>query len=199
MTREEKLYSMRGAELIAEAEKLGVKVSHKGNALKESKEKAIQKILAAEAVQNEEPEVEPVETVQEPENVSRETIEEPAVDAVETVPETEEKPKKERKSRQKKENPDRVVFTDRVVKLLEAAGYAVKVWDKIPNLFAVKNGKHTVAEVRTGLKGWTLNTKKEIADTFIQDYYTQNYFLPATAKLSYADFSIFEDFVNAIM
>jgi len=48
MTREERLYSMRGVELIAEAEKLGVKVSHKGNSLKESKEKVIQKILTME-------------------------------------------------------------------------------------------------------------------------------------------------------
>lgn len=89
MTREEKLYSMRGAELIAEAEKLGVKVTHKGNALKESKAKAIEKILAAEtALQNEEPEVETVETVetvQEPENVSCETIEEPEVETVTTT------------------------------------------------------------------------------------------------------------------
>lgn len=183
MTREERLYAMRMVELVEVAEAEGIKIDRKG-----SKAKAVEKILAAEAVQTEEPEV--IET----------EVEEPAVDAIETetVPETE-KPKKEHKPRQKKENPDRAVFTDRAVKLLEAAGYAVKVWDKIPNLFAVKNGKHTVAEVRMGLKGWTLNTKKEIADTFIQDYYTQNYFLPATAKLSYADFSIFEDFVNAIM
>lgn len=48
MTREEKLYSMRGAELIQEAERMGVKVAHKGNSLKESKEKAVQKILAAD-------------------------------------------------------------------------------------------------------------------------------------------------------
>lgn len=91
MTREERLYAMRGTELIAEAEKLGVKVAHKGNSLKESKEKAIQKILAAEAVQNEEPEVAETE------------VEEPVVDAIETetAPETE-KPKKERKARQPK-------------------------------------------------------------------------------------------------
>lgn len=82
MTREEKLYAMRGTELIAEAEKLGVKVAHKGNSLKESKEKAIQKILAAEVVQNEEPEV---ETVQEPEIVSRETIEESTVETATTT------------------------------------------------------------------------------------------------------------------
>ena len=85
MTREERLYAMRGTELIAEAEKLGVKVAHKGNSLKESKEKAIQKILAAEVVQTEEPEVEPAETVQEPENVSRETFEEPIVETATTT------------------------------------------------------------------------------------------------------------------
>ena len=65
MTREEKLYTMRGAELIGVAEKLGVKVSKKGNALKESKDKVIKKILAAEtALHTEEPEVETVTTAE---------------------------------------------------------------------------------------------------------------------------------------
>ncbi len=47
MTREEKLFSMRMQDLVAVAEKLGIKVNKKG-----SKEKAIEKILAAEANQN---------------------------------------------------------------------------------------------------------------------------------------------------
>ena len=48
MTREEKLYTMRGAELIQVAENAGVKVNHKGTQLKESKAKVIAKILAVE-------------------------------------------------------------------------------------------------------------------------------------------------------
>lgn len=49
MTREDRLYAMRGAELIQEAEKMGVKIAHKGSQLKESKAKAVAKILAADA------------------------------------------------------------------------------------------------------------------------------------------------------
>lgn len=51
MTREEKLYSMSGLTLIQLADKLGVKlnVNKTRTGLKESKAKAIEKILAAEA------------------------------------------------------------------------------------------------------------------------------------------------------
>lgn len=47
MTREEKLISMKMVDLVAVAEKLGIKINKKG-----SKEKAIEKIIAAEADQN---------------------------------------------------------------------------------------------------------------------------------------------------
>lgn len=47
MTREEKLISMKMTDLVTVAEKLGIKINKKG-----SKEKAIEKILAAEADQN---------------------------------------------------------------------------------------------------------------------------------------------------
>lgn len=67
-TRADKLYALTGAMLIREAEKLGVKVRKHGNALKESKDSVISKILAKEAelageVIDGAPEVESVETV----------------------------------------------------------------------------------------------------------------------------------------
>lgn len=51
MTREEHLYSMRGAELIKEADKLGVRVAcnKTRTQLSEAKAKVIDRILAAEA------------------------------------------------------------------------------------------------------------------------------------------------------
>lgn len=50
MTREDKLYSMRGTELIAVADKLGVKVAcnKTRTALKEAKSAVVERILAAE-------------------------------------------------------------------------------------------------------------------------------------------------------
>lgn len=66
-TRADKLYALTGAMLIREAEKLGVKVRKHGNALKESKDSVIAKILAKEAelagAVDETPEVESANTV----------------------------------------------------------------------------------------------------------------------------------------
>lgn len=66
-TRADKLYALTGAMLIREAEKLGVKVRKHGNALKESKDSVISKILAKEAelagAVDETPEVESADTV----------------------------------------------------------------------------------------------------------------------------------------
>jgi len=120
-------------------------------------------------------------------------------DEVEEIaaPEAEKTEKKARKPRTKKENPARAEFTAKAVAALTAAGYEVKVWEKIPNLFAIKSGKKTLAEVRTGLKGWTLNTKKEIADALAEDYPEQKYFLPATLRYGYEEFKISE-FIAAL-
>lgn len=59
MTREEKLWSMRGADLIHLADKLGVKVAcnKTRTQLKEAKEKVIKRVIAFEASQNEVEEV----------------------------------------------------------------------------------------------------------------------------------------------
>lgn len=96
MTREQKLWSMTGAQIIEVAEKLGVKVYHKGNSLKESKEKAIQKILAAEA-QTEETVEQPAEEIAETTEVAEveptAEVEEPVVDV---------EPKKEKKAKKTK-------------------------------------------------------------------------------------------------
>ena len=99
MTREEKLWSMNGHDLIGVAKKLGVKLNTNKTetGLKESKEKAIQKILVAEA--------ETKETVEQPtEVVETETME---VVEVEQTAEAEEhvvdvEPKKEKKAKKTK-------------------------------------------------------------------------------------------------
>lgn len=59
MTREDKLYSMRGVDLIHLADKLGVKVAcNKARTqLKEGKDKVVERIIAFEASQNEAEEV----------------------------------------------------------------------------------------------------------------------------------------------
>lgn len=94
MTREEKLYSMKGSELIKEADKLGVKVqcNKTRTQLSEAKSKAVERILAAEAeaakaaetpvVEETKVEETPVETA-----VEETTIEEPVIEVEETQPE----------------------------------------------------------------------------------------------------------------
>lgn len=119
-TRADKLYALTGAMLIREAEKLGVKVRKHGNALKESKDSVISKILAKEAelageVIDETPEVESVETVSvetEPSNTSQPdsdedvvTVEVPKVEADVEVQETEapaSDDKKEKRTRRRR-------------------------------------------------------------------------------------------------
>ena len=200
MTREEKLFSMTMKVLAGEAEKLGVKINKKGK-----KEDAVKRILDAEAAiaekaiaqaeeVTEETTAEPVEEVTE--DPTAEHIVE--VEVTEVTPKPAEEPKKERKARQKKENPARVEFTAKAIAAVEAAGYAVKIWEKVPNLFAVKDGKKSAAEVRTGLKGWTLNVKTEVAERMGRPYTVQNYFVPAVLKFSYEDWDAFEEFIANI-
>lgn len=94
MTREEKLYSMTMKMLIIEAEKIGVKIDKKG-----AKEKAVNKILAAEAAKAaaQEPKIEeapaPEETKEEEKPVEVEEVQEPA--PVEEVQPQEEETKEE--------------------------------------------------------------------------------------------------------
>lgn len=66
MTREDKLYSMKGSDLIKEADKLGIKVkcNKTRTQLTESKDKVVERILAFEAA-NEEPMVEEQPIVEE--------------------------------------------------------------------------------------------------------------------------------------
>lgn len=179
MTRMEQLYSMRMKELVAIAEELGIKVNKKGK-----NSVAAEKIYAEEQRRG-------LETYKEQE----------APDAqVEEVSEQEHaaEVKKEQKPRQKKECPEREQFVAKAKAYLDAAGFGIKEWEKIPNLFAVKNGKKTVAEVRFTLKGWTLNVSKDIAEVMSASYTEQKYFLPATIRLPYSTWDMFEDFVNAI-
>ena len=84
MTMEQKFYSMTMKALVAEAEKLGVKIDKKG-----SKAKAVEKMLAAVDTKAEET----VEAVEE----KTVEVEEETVEAVKK-----EEPKKERKARQPK-------------------------------------------------------------------------------------------------
>lgn len=101
--RRQELESMTGRQLIAEAEKVGVKLSRKGNALKESRTNAAEKILkkeielmeqVADVIEViEEPVVETVEEVQtveveEEEVATEETVEE-VTETVEEAPEAE--------------------------------------------------------------------------------------------------------------
>lgn len=93
MTREDKLYAMKGSELIKEADKLGVKVNCNKvrTQLSESKSKVIERILAAEAEAaktEETPVVEEVTETQVEETPVETAVEETPIE--ETQEETEE-------------------------------------------------------------------------------------------------------------
>ena len=101
--RKKELEAMTGRQLIAEAEKVGVKLSRKGNALKESRTNAAEKILkkeielmeqVADVIEViEEPVVETAEEVQtvevEAEEVATEETVEEVTETVEEAPEAE--------------------------------------------------------------------------------------------------------------
>ena len=189
MTREEKLYSMRGAELIKEAEKLGVTVSHKGNALKESKASAIQKILAAEVLTEEfkdvpeafQPAIETgTEILQEVEESPAEEAETPA-----------EEPKtKERKKSAKKENPERDAFINAFTELTKKYNYIAATYEKVGPSFVVlrteEKGKIKY-EFYLGQKGVRINLKPAIAEELGLDHDTiKNYYLPAVVRFRYS-------------
>ena len=206
MTRLEQLYSMKMKELVAIAEELGIKVNKKGkNSVAAEKIYAEEQRLGLETIKEgddvarilELTGAEPmIDCSTEPESSPEEHVEEVTVE--EAVADSAAEIKKERKPRQKKESPEREQFLARAKAYIDAAGFGIKEWEKIPNLFAVKNGKKTVAEVRLTLKGWTLNVSKDIAEVMSTSYTEQKYFLPATIRLPYSAWDMFEDFVNAI-
>lgn len=103
MTREERLYSMRMIELVAEAEKIGVKIDKKG-----SKEKAVNKILAFE--------------VKKAETINAEDFEESTV--IETKIETQEPAEQEpvKRTRKRKE------LSGNVIALL---GFITNNWERL--------------------------------------------------------------------
>lgn len=89
MTREEKLYSMRMQELVMVAEKLGVKINTKA-----AKSQAIEKILAAEA-KNDDQYV--AEIMQQKKDLGIEVAKiDPENDSIEIISETSVKPERKR-------------------------------------------------------------------------------------------------------
>lgn len=172
MTYEERLYSMRGAELIKEAEKVGAKIAHKGTALKEAKEKAIAKILAT--VKSEEIPTEPekVEVVAE---ILTKTEEENSEEPEKTEPE-----KKQRKPRTPKE------INEDVKNLLE---YIEKTWQEIgfirvPDVENAKfkalcaEGGRQVAKLMWTTKKVSLFVRLENLTEYAENYQKINYGMP---------------------
>lgn len=89
--RRKELEAMVGRQLIAEAEKIGVKLSRKGNALKESRTNAAEKILKKE-IELMEQVADVIEVIEEPvvetvEEVQTVNVEEPVEEVTETVEE----------------------------------------------------------------------------------------------------------------
>lgn len=104
MTREDKLYSMKGSELIKEADKLGVKVNcnKSRTQLTEAKSKVVERILAAEAAMTADTEETPVvEEVQ----VEETPVETPVIE------ETQEQVEEPKVEKTKEEIPP-FVYTD---------------------------------------------------------------------------------------
>ena len=154
MTYEQKIYSMTGAALIQEAEKLGVKVSKKGNSLKESKAAVRDRLIAAwEAQQTE---VEEVAETEERVEVEEVKTEEPREEAEEP------KQKKERKPRQKKEMAaDAKALHDYVLATCEELGGIVYVPKTDIKFRGLKAGKHMFVKYHWGNNGVTLQVRAE--------------------------------------
>lgn len=173
MTYEERLYSMRGAELIQEAERVGAKIAHKGTALKESKDKAVAKILAV--VKTEEVPVEPEE-----ETRISETPETEVTAPAETEPEKEEPAKKQRKPRTPK------AMSEDITKLLE---YIEKTWEEIGSVRApeIENAKfkalcaeggRQVAKLMWTTKKISLFVRVEVLTEYAEEHQKINYGMP---------------------
>lgn len=174
MTREDKLYSMTGAMLIDVAEKLGVKLNKKGNSLKESKEKAIKKILAAEAANVE------AEETKEPAPV--EVEQEPAAEIAGAfvTPETEPEEKKERKPRAKKaQSTDVQGMLTYIENMWQTMGGNIREPKKDGNFKALcaENGRQVLKLMWT-TKKVSLFARIEAAVDFAEKWQKINYALP---------------------
>lgn len=131
MTREEKLYSMTMKALILEAEKIGVKIDKKG-----SKQKAVEKMLAAEnALTKVEEKEEVVEIPSTEKEVMIDGIQEP-----EPVEVEEPKQKKERK--EKKEKVNTFTLVSDVLASLEGVTFTITPQGK--GMSVKKDGKKVV-------------------------------------------------------
>ncbi len=172
----EEMMAMAGKELVALADSMGVKVAanKERTALKEAKAKVVDRLLAA-MPEEEEVEERPVMKV-----------DGFTADEVAAMPEAEEQevaeaPKKVRKPR--KEDPEKAGFEEVFHNLMSSYNYTEKVWEKIPNLVAVREGKKTIAEVYFGKKGYRVNVKADRAERVEADFDTiKNYYLPACLK-----------------
>ena len=186
MTYEEKLYSMTMKMLLDEAEKVGVKIDKKGK-----KETAVNKILAA------------VEMVQEPAQEPAEEIktEKPAeiCGALTAPAETvEQKPiKKERKQRQKKVNPDKELFTNKIKELV--TGYhnmEFRTWEKLPNIFLIKANNKSIVEVRYKKDGYKMAINPKRVDITMPTETIKYYLNAITATINYTDTVELETIIN---
>lgn len=117
MTREEKLYSMTMKALVEEAEKIGVKIDKKG-----SKQKAVEKMLAAEAKMTDVAEVAETEEEKCGDGTEYAEVMQEIMAGAEKKAEEAKVEKKERKQRKKKEQ------AADITELLE---FIISEWEKI--------------------------------------------------------------------
>ncbi len=190
MTREDRLFAMPGRQLIAEADKLGVKVScnKTRTALKESKDKVVARILAAETVTEEVPATETVDTTTE----TTVPTTEPVVDTTETV-EPVKKVKKVRKVRVAVTPEVVTTFVNDLTAVIADLGFELKTWDKIKNLYAIKKNGKAVLECYVGRKNYRINTKAVFVPESVEATTIKNYYLPACVKgVAYTDTLVFD-------
>lgn len=183
MTREQKLWSMTMKMLVIEADRAGVKINKKA-----SKQKAIERILAAETCSDGTLYSDVMaEIVAGAEKKAEATQEENAVAAAEdavaqeqiivplcvdtndyTLDVT---------------GSGREAYREAIEKYLTVHGYAIKTWEKVPNVLAVKEGKTTIGEFYFGKKTLRINVKEKRAQLRGVEYVIiHNYYLPATIR-----------------
>lgn len=173
MTREDKLYSLKGDMLIAECDKLGVKVScnKSRTQLKESKSKVVDRILAFEANTAE---VEKPDT-----KIERKLVPMPGIEKLEDL---------------KKEFP--VHKSAKVFALPDSIKNFANYYDK-GNYYKVKVNNKTVAEIYPQRKSICVYVKKEVNTkgyNVVKDDY--KYYLPVKISIPYDDVSRLEDLIN---
>lgn len=191
MTREELYYSMTMKMLAEKAEKMGVKIDKKG-----SKQKAVEKMLAAEAAMEQELLKEAQKVVETPSTLSvpmpmeygengPQLIEKEEPEQLQEVQETAEPQKKERKARKTADRTVQVEFEKNLTDLIgKYEGISEKRWEKIKNLVSLYNSKgKPFADLRFGLKGIRLNVKEDMAKLLNKGYHLQKYYLPASVDI----------------